>query len=132
MKIMTREFTTREKILLLILTILLVGLLYYQFVDQPVRKQLETAKNDAEMLSIQVKALDAKIGAMRKMQKEMDDLIASGTESEMGSYNNSKEEMAILNDVLANTQQYSINFSNVTRDGDQIRRDFTLLFTVND
>ncbi len=132
MKFMTREFTNREKVLLLVLGLLLVGLLYFQFVDQPVRKQLETARSDAEILEIQVKALDAKIVSMREMKNEMDELIASGSVSEMGSYNNSKEEMAILNEVLENTRQYSINFANVTRDGDQIRRNFTLLFTVDD
>ena len=132
MKFMTREFTNREKVLLLILSLVLVALLYYQFIDQPVRRQLEAAQADAEMLSIQVQAVEAKLQDMRRMQTEMDDLISSGAVSEMGSYNNSKEEMAILNDVLQHTQQYSISFADVTRDGDQIRRNFTLLFAVND
>jgi hypothetical protein len=132
MKFMTREFTNREKVLLLILSLVLVALLYYQFIDQPVRRQLEAAQADAEMLSIQVQAVEAKLKDMRRMQTEMDDLISSGAVSEMGSYNNSKEEMAILNDVLQHTQQYSISFADVTRDGDQIRRNFTLLFAVND
>ncbi len=132
MKIMTREFTTREKVLLIILSILLVAMLYYQFVDQPVRRQLESAKSEAEMLDIQVKLVESKLAAMRRMRSEMDDLISGGTESEMGSYNNSKEEMAVLNDVLSHTQQYSISFADVTRSGDQIRRNFSLLFTVKD
>ncbi len=132
MKFMTREFTNREKVLLLILSLVLVALLYNQFIDQPVRRQLEAAQADAEMLSIQVQAVEAKLKDMRRMQTEMDDLISSGAVSEMGSYNNSKEEMAILNDVLQHTQQYSISFADVTRDGDQIRRNFTLLFAVND
>ncbi len=132
MKFMTREFTNREKVLLLILSLVLVALLYYQFIDQPVRRQLEAAQADAEMLSIQVQAVEAKLKDMRRMQTEMDNLISSGAVSEMGSYNNSKEEMAILNDVLQHTQQYSISFADVTRDGDQIRRNFTLLFAVND
>ena len=132
MKFMTREFTNREKVLLLILSLVLVALLYYQFIDQPVRRQLEAAQADADMLSIQVQAVEAKLKDMRRMQTEMDDLISSGAVSEMGSYNNSKEEMAILNDVLQHTQQYSISFADVTRDGDQIRRNFTLLFAVND
>ena len=68
---------------------------------------------------------------MRKMRSEMEDITAGGTVSEMGSYNNSKAEIAMLNDILAETQQYSITFADVTRSGDQIRRNFTLQFTVN-
>ncbi len=132
MKIMTREFSRREKVLLLLLGLALVALLYYQFVDQPARRQLEEAKNNAEMLTLQVNAVETKLAAMRQMRSEMDALIADGNMSVMGSYNNSVTEMAILNDVLQNAKQYSINFANVTRDGDQIRRNFSLLFMVED
>jgi hypothetical protein len=132
MKLMTREFTTREKVLILILSLILIALLYYQFIDQPVRRQLEAAQSEAEDLSMELQIVEARLGELRRMRTEMDTLIASGTASEMGSYNNSKEEMAILNDVLQHTQQYSISFADVTRDGDQIRRNFTLLFAVND
>ncbi len=131
MKLMTREFTTREKVLILILSLILIALLYYQFIDQPVRRQLEAAQSEAEDLSMELQIVEARLGELRRMRTEMDTLIASGTASEMGSYNNSKEEMSILNDVLKDTLQYSISFANVTRDGDQIRRNFSLLFSVD-
>ena len=46
----------------------------------------------------------------------------------MGSYNNSKAEVAFLNDILAQTENYSISFSDVTRNGEQIRRYFVLQY----
>jgi hypothetical protein len=46
----------------------------------------------------------------------------------MKSYNASKEEIAFLNDILSDTIQYSVNFGDVTRSGDQIRRNFTLQY----
>ncbi len=131
MKLTAREFTRREKILLLALAIIVLVLLYFRFVDMPVRAQLEKAAQDKESLSVQLQLADAKIGAMRNMQKEMDAITESGTASMMSSYNNSTEEMRILNDVLVDARQYSVSFDKVTRDGDQIRRSFDLQFTVD-
>lgn len=132
MKLMTREFTTREKVLLVILSLILLALCYYQFVDQPVRDQIAKAEDEAANLEIELQLVQAKLTEMRRMREEMDEILAGGKESMMGSYNNSKEEMRILNDVLSDTLQYSISFSNVTRNGDQIRRNFSLMFTTAD
>ncbi len=131
MKLMTREFTSREKVLLIVLSLILVALLYYKFVDQPIRRDLEAATSEAETKSVELQLVESKLAVMRRMSNEMEDITAGGTASVMGSYNNSKEEMAILNDVLENTLQYSINFADVTRDKDQIRRNFSLVFIVD-
>ena len=50
----------------------------------------------------------------------------------MGSYNNSKAELDELNDILKETKAYDINFNDVTRDGDLIRRSFSLIYTAPD
>lgn len=130
MKKLTREFTLREKILILVLVLILLALAYYQFVDQPIRTALATAEAEEESLTIQLTAVEAKLEKMRKMRAEVESVI--GTASEMGSYNNSKAELALLNDYLQDTEKYNISFANVTRDGDQIRRQFTLTFTARD
>lgn len=131
MKVLSRSFTTKEKLLLLLLCLILVGLAYYQFVDQPVRQALDAAHAEAESLTTELKTVEAKLQKMRRMRAEMEDITAGGTASEMGSYNNSKAEIAMLNDVLRDTLEYSITFANVTRNGDQIRRNFTLQFTTD-
>jgi Tfp pilus assembly protein PilO len=131
MKILSRDFTLKEKILLLLLSLILVGLAYYQFVDQPVRSALESARSEADALTVELQTVEAKLARMRRMRSELEDVTAGGTASEMGSYNNSKEEIASLNDILDQTLQYSITFANVTRSGDQIRRNFTLQFTTD-
>jgi len=131
MKVLSRSFTLKEKILLLLLSLILVGLAYYQFVDQPVRSALEIARAEADSLSVELTAVEAKLAKMRRMRAELEDVTAGGTASEMGSYNNSKAEIAMLNDVLSEALQYSITFANVTRNGDQIRRNFTLQLTAD-
>ena len=131
MKVLSRDFTTKEKLLLLLLSLILVGLAYYQFVDQPVRIALESARTEADSLRVELKTVDAKLERMRRMRAELDDVTAGGTATEMGSYNNAKAEIASLNDILNEALQYSITFANVTRSGDQIRRNFTLQFTTD-
>ena len=37
MKVMSRDFTLLEKLMLILLVLILLGLAYYYFVDQPVR-----------------------------------------------------------------------------------------------
>ena len=131
MKNMNREFTTREKLLILLLCLILVGLAYYQFVDQPVRTALNNAHAERDSLLTELTAVNAKLTVMRRMRDEMEDITAGGTVSEMKSYNNSKPEIALLNDILRGTPDYTISFADVTRDGDQIRRNFTMTFTAD-
>ncbi len=130
MKVFSREFTLKEKILMLVLILALLGMAYYQFVDVPLRAQLTAAQAETESLNVELAAVEAKLEKMRRMRTELDAVI--GTATEMGSYNNSKVELALLNGILANTDKYSISFANVTRSGDQIRRSFTLQFSAPD
>jgi len=132
MKILSRDFTTKEKALLLVLVLVLLGLGYYYFIDQPVRNSLAEAAEQKENLQIELSAVQAKIATLEKMQREMDQILASGKVNQMPSYNNSKPEVALLNDILASADQYSVTFSNATRNGDQIRRNFSLQFTSSD
>ena len=130
---MNRDVTAKEKVLLVILVLIILGFCYYRFVDQPIRKNL--AKADAEYSTLQKELTEAnvKIRELQRMQDEIDEITAAGKYSYMPSYNNAKEELALLNDILSNgTTKYSVTFTNVTRSKDQIRRDFKLDFTTKD
>ena len=50
MKILSRDFTLKEKLLMLLLGLVLVGLAYYNFVDQPVRTSLASAEAEADYI----------------------------------------------------------------------------------
>ena len=131
MKVLSRDFTLKERLLLLFLGLILVALAYYQFVDKPARAALESARVESEQLTVELQGVQAKLNQMHRMRDELEDVTSGGAASEMGSYNNSKEEIASLNEILKDTLQYSITFANVTRSGDQIRRNFSLQFTVD-
>lgn len=132
MKILSRDFTRAEKIILVVLALVLVGLAYYQFVYKMVRESVEKAHAEAEAIRVEMTGVNAKIQRMEEMQAELESIQSNPRASYMGSYNNSKEELVFLNDVLGGALQYTITFSNVTRDGDQIRRNFSLQFTTED
>lgn len=131
MKIMSRDFTRTEKILIAVLTLILLGLVYYQFVEKTVRSSITNAQSEASMLQTELDAAQARLAAAQSIKNSMDELEASGQKSWMGSYNNSKAEVTFLNAILADTLQYSVTFANVTRAGDQIRRSFTLEYRTD-
>ena len=128
MKVMSRDFTGKEKALIAVLALILLALVYYYFVDQNVRASLANSESEAQMVQTQLDATQARSMRLQSLQAKMDALEASGQLSYMGSYNNSQAEVAFLNDILANTLEYSVEFANVTRSGDQIRRSFTLQY----
>jgi len=131
MRVLSRDFTFREKVLLVILALLIFGLGYYYLLDQPVRRELARCETEQARLDAELEQVNAKLHTLETMREELENIEASGDVSEMKSYNASKEEIKLLNDVLSRTDQYAITFSSVTRDGDQIRRNFTLEFSAS-
>ena len=130
---MNRDVTAKEKALLVILVLIILGFCYYRFVDQPIRKNLAKAEAEYSTLNKELTEANVKIRELQRMQNEIDEITAAGKYSYMPSYNNSKEELALLNDILSNVAtQYSVSFNNVTRTKDQIRRNFKLDFTAPD
>lgn len=132
MKIMSRDFTTREKIMLLVLTLILIAIGYYVLIDQPIRTSINEAKSQQEELETEMMLLQTKAASLSRMQSELDSIEASGSLGKMGSYNNSKAELDELNQILQDATTYDISFSDVTRDGDLIRRAFSLSFSASD
>lgn len=132
MKVLSRDFTLRENILIGLLAIIIVVLCYYRFVDQPVRTAINSANAEKQSIQVELDAVRTKVQKVNAMQSELNDISDSGKTSRMESYNNSKAELALLNDVLESALNYTISFAEVTRDGDQIRRSFTLSFSAPD
>ena len=130
---MSREVNAKEKVLLVILVLIILGFAYYRFVDQPVRENLAKAEAEYNSLQSELTEVRVKIRELQRMQDEIDEITSGGKDSYMPSYNNAKAELALLNDILnESVTQYSVAFTNVTRYKDQIRRDFQLDFTAPD
>ena len=132
MKFLNRSFSTKELVIIILLVLILLGVAYYQFVDTPVRNQLTLAHSERDMLKTELDGVYAKIAEMERIRTELEDLSSRDTISVMYSYNNSEAELKLLNDILGAASEYTVNFSNVSRTGDQIRRNFSLTFTAAD
>ena len=119
MKVMSREFTTTEKVLLVVLSIILLGLLYYKFVYLTTQDMINEQKGEEETLKAELDIANAKLSRLKGIQREMDDIDASKDVSRMESYNNSKNETDFLNKDISGASDYSVKFADVTRDGEQ-------------
>ncbi len=131
MKMLSRDFTSKEKAMLLVLGLLLLALSYYRFLWVPTSESMTRARDRADSLQNELTLTLVKEARLKKMQEELDSLGKLELASRMGSYNNSKAELTLLNSVLEEADSYYITFSSVTRDGDQIRRSFRLEFTAD-
>jgi len=131
MKVLSRDFTVKERILILLLVLILLGLAYYQFIDQPVRSAIEQAHSEQAALETELTTAKAKLAQLERMQNEIDTVTALATFRPMPSYSNREAVNKLLNDVLG-TMNYSIAFSNTTRSGDLVRRSVSLTFTAPD
>ena len=131
MKALSRDFTLKEKILLLVLCLILLALAYYRFIYVPSVRAIETANNERDSLQTELLISVTKESQLKKMKDELDGLGELHEASRMESYNNSKAELSLLNTVLEAADDYSVSFAGVTKDGDQIRRNFRLEFKTD-
>jgi len=131
MKLLSRDFTIVEKIIILVLLVFLLGLAYFQFVDRPVRNALETAASEKAALTTELTAVKAKVAQLEKMQSEIDSITKTGAYAKMPSYDNSKEVYKLFNDVLGKLG-YSINFSSHVKSGNIVRWNISMTFTAPD
>ena len=130
MKLLTKEFTKRETVLIFALMIILVALLYYKFVDVPIKNAISEAQQEQTELLKTEETERAQAQKLQKLAETLEDAKADGANSQMLSYNGSSMEIAFLNEVLSKTDSYNLSFTNVTRTDDQIRRNFSLTFSV--
>lgn len=124
---MSREFTKREKILLLVMCVLLVGILYFEFVYKPVKaniKKYDTAKLETTLQTEQTKSM-----SIKKMESGMATNKA-GNVGVVYAYNNVKRELKALNSIFSGTSSFNLEFADPVKDGDAVRRNVTITFTT--
>ncbi|WP_026509074.1 hypothetical protein [Butyrivibrio sp. LC3010] len=129
MNILNRAFTKNEKILLVILLLVIIGAGYYLFVSTPIEQSIEAARKEQNSLNVELQATQDKIKSMEAMSDD----INTNKKAELSylpSYNAGKKELDFLHDTLNKTMDYSVRFTDITREGDLIRRMWEMTFTV--
>lgn len=126
---MRRSLRKSEIVLILILTALVLGLVYYQFVYKYFNDAKERYNTDDLMLQIEQEQL---------LQKNIQDMKAEieqnkGNETgEVATYDNLKNEINALNDIFADADSFSFGFDQATANGTAVRRVINANFTAAD
>lgn len=127
-----RSFSKREKALLIILALLLIGIGYYLFVWQPVEERIESA--DARTVEAEDALLveQTRYAVLEQMRAELAEMDAQpDSAAEIPPYDNAKRVMRLLNGVLSASKSYSISFDNIAFQGDLAVRSMRMSFSCN-
>ena len=123
---LSREFSTREKILILVAAILALGLLYYFFVFSYFKNQValyDTTSLEDELLVEQSKAM--KINQMRQIIDESQGKV----KGDLSVYNNQSAEIIEMGIIFdEDADNVSLNWSNPILTGTIVRRGVTINF----
>lgn len=133
MKNLSREFSRREKLLILIMVLILVFAGYYKFVFQATKNTIEESNQKAAAYEAELITIQIQLDRMEQMRQELEKEKSNASMSYMFSYNNINAEIEFLHQILDDTTlDYRLSFSDVMRDGDQIRRPVSIQFTAAD
>lgn len=117
---MNRELTAREKVLLLVLSVLLIAVGYFKYVYEPVQSQIADAQSIMAQEQTELMAMQAQLAKMREMQEIVAEAKAAG---EVGMPVSSESNGAILLElhrILENAAEYTIDFSSQTQEKDYL------------
>ena len=129
MNIFTREFTEQEKILLMIFGIVIILSAYYLLVYKPVESNISASRQENRELEDDLELLDSNVERISEVSKG---LSPDSLTSYMPSYSSEKKELVFLHEILSGTEDYRVKFTGITREGNQIRREFAIRFTAKD
>lgn len=128
---MNRAFSTREKVLLVILALLLIGVGYFKLLLEPINESIDnytlaSSEQDAMLQGT------AQLVQLRQMEQELEVIHESGDAVPLPAYDNAEGLLVELNHILAASTEYTLNFGTVDMlDGGYIvRRPLSLQFSA--
>lgn len=131
---MDRAFTTREKILMLVFAVVLLGCAYYLLVFSPSQAAIESAQTQTSQLESELAIDQAMAAQVSNMRDELAEKRAAGTRAKKTlDYDSTPAIMKELNGILASTKTYSLSFADPERseDGATVRQSASVSFTAS-
>lgn len=128
---MSRKFSTREKILLLILAVLLILSTYYTLVDQPVRTTLQDAQSRMSAAEAELNIQMVRLEKMRQMQQALDQRDPNA-QADVPDFDNAQAVVTLMNNAMAQTQEYTLSFQSVAYNGAIASRSIDMDFICDD
>ena len=126
---MKRELTKREMVLLLVLLVLAISLGYFKLILEPIQTQVASCQDRAAQEQLELDQALVQVEQMQQMQKRVDEIRATGEERTIPQYDNSGKLMRELYQILENSMEYSLDFSEgTTQNGYIVMRPVRLMF----
>lgn len=129
---MKREFTRRENVLLLILTVLLLFTGYMKLFSAPLNARLEAARDRLADAESTLTVEQAKLSQKEQMEAQLDKLKQSGSAqtAEIPDYNNIDQVMIRLGAILGAAKSYGLTFSDLQYADSLVIRPIKMTFTA--
>ena len=125
---MNRELTGREKVMLLILSVLVMALGYYKLILEPINDQVAAYRDSTEQEQTELTTELVRAEQLKKMESAVAELRQRGDVKPIPAY---KALMVELHRILASAQEYSLDFSAGTTEEDYIvLRPISLSYTT--
>ena len=130
---MKRAFTTREKVMLLVLTVLLIVIAYFKLILEPINNSIDEYQSETAAEQDEILQNTALLTRMNQMQKELEEIYAAGDPAPIPNYDNSGKLLVELNSILSASVDYSLDFGQVSalNDGYIMCRPINMTFTTN-
>ena len=128
---MKKGLSIREKVLLCILGIMLVILAYYYVFYMPAKNAVEQYEQEFILVDDQIIQAEAKTMLLNKMTTELNAIKdgEAGTIKELPAYDNRQNLLVQLSGILANAENYSVNFGGVVEDEVTVTRTIELNYS---
>ena len=125
---MNREFTQREKVLLLVLAVLIIVIGYVKLILQPINEEIESYESLTMEEQTTFSANQIKATRMNLMEKEIEKAKAKGVRREVPAYDNSSNLLPGLYQIMESSVDYSLDFGELVYDGNVIQRPVEMTF----
>lgn len=108
---MNRAFTTREKVLLVILAVLIIGIGYFKLILEPINNNIETYQTMTVAEQDEILVNTALVQKKKQMEAELEKLFAEGDPTPIPVYDNSVALLKELHQILDKSSDYTLNFT---------------------
>ena len=127
---LTRPFTTREKVMIAILAVIILALGYYKLFYEPVQDDISSYESEQLEYETLIAAQGASVARLNSLRAAVEQYEAEGVEP-IPSFDNLSPLMVQLSSVLdSRTTEYSLSFASTTSSDYVVLRPISISFTA--
>lgn len=124
----------RDAVMLILLVALLVSVVYYMGFYTPLQNEMQDIARQSNEIDNSIAQVSAKLAKMNTMKAELEEIFQRPSDeiTEIAPYDNKEVVLNQLYGILAQTDDYSLNFTDpaIGSDG-TVRRNITLSFSCS-